>query len=136
MAGLRISVLGPVRVRYGGRDVPAGSGQRQAVLAALALRAGQVVTADELAGLVWGESAPASVGAVVRNHISKLRAAIGTAGGDAASVLVSRGGGYALQLAEDGLDAGEFARKAWVTERFTEAEINAAPHLRVTTLVR
>ncbi|MFD0273246.1 penicillin acylase family protein [Kitasatospora sp. NPDC127111] len=29
-----------------------------------------------------------------------------------------------------------FARKAWVTERFTEAEIDSAPHLRVTTLVR
>ncbi|WP_406208820.1 penicillin acylase family protein [Kitasatospora sp. NBC_01560] len=29
-----------------------------------------------------------------------------------------------------------FARKQWVTERFTEAEITAAPHLKVTTLVR
>ncbi|WP_395292998.1 BTAD domain-containing putative transcriptional regulator [Kitasatospora hibisci] len=112
MTGLRISVLGPVRVRYGGREVAAGSGQRQAVLAALALRAGYVVTADALARLVWGESAPASVGAVVRNHVSRLRAAVGAAGGDAATVLVSRGGGYALDLADDGLDAAEFDRLA------------------------
>ncbi|MFJ3794575.1 BTAD domain-containing putative transcriptional regulator [Kitasatospora sp. NPDC090091] len=120
MAGLRISVLGPVRVRYGGREVAAGSAQRQAVLAALALRAGHVVTADALAGLVWGESAPASVGAVVRNHISKLRAAVGAAGGDAAAVLVSRGGGYALDLAGAGLDTAEFDRLADAARRHRE----------------
>ncbi|MFD0277363.1 BTAD domain-containing putative transcriptional regulator [Kitasatospora sp. NPDC127111] len=120
MAGLRVSVLGPVRVRYGGRDVPAGSGQRQAVLAALALRAGRIVTADALVGLVWGESAPASVGAVVRNHVSKLRAAIGAAGGDAAAVLVSAGGGYVLHLADDGLDVTEFDRLAEAAGRHRE----------------
>jgi acyl-homoserine-lactone acylase len=27
-----------------------------------------------------------------------------------------------------------FSRKQWVTERFTEAEINADPHLQTTTL--
>ncbi|GAA2829649.1 BTAD domain-containing putative transcriptional regulator [Kitasatospora sp. CM 4170] len=130
MAGLRICVLGPVRVRCGGRDVPAGSGQRQAVLAALALRAGHVVTADALAGLVWGESAPASVGAVVRNHISKLRAAVGAAGGDAAAVLVSRGGGYALDLADGGLDAAEFDRLADAARRHRERDEPAEAVLR------
>ncbi|MFH8386864.1 BTAD domain-containing putative transcriptional regulator [Kitasatospora sp. NPDC018058] len=101
--GLRISLLGPVRIRCGDRDVAAGSPQRQAVLAVLALRARQVVTGGELARLVWEESAPPSVGAVVRNHISRLRAAIGADG-----VLVSRAGGYALELADRGLDAAEF----------------------------
>ncbi|ARF81245.1 BTAD domain-containing putative transcriptional regulator [Kitasatospora aureofaciens] len=101
--GLRISLLGPVRIRCGDQEVAAGSPQRQAVLAVLALRARQVVTGDELARLVWGESAPPSVGAVVRNHISRLRAAIGADG-----VLVSRAGGYALELADLDLDAAEF----------------------------
>ncbi|MGW3044737.1 BTAD domain-containing putative transcriptional regulator [Kitasatospora sp. NPDC001159] len=108
MEGLRVALLGPVRVRHGGRDVAPGSAQRQAVLAALALRAGQVVTVEALTRMVWGESAPASVGAVVRNHISRLRAAIGAVGGDAAAVLVSRAGGYVLELADRGLDAAEF----------------------------
>ncbi|MBP0451452.1 winged helix-turn-helix domain-containing protein [Kitasatospora sp. RG8] len=130
MEGLRISVLGPTRVRYGGRDVAAGSGQRQAVLAVLALRTGQVVTADELARLVWGESAPASVGAVVRNHISKLRAAIVAAGGDAAAILVSRGGGYALDLADGALDAAEFDRLVDAGERHRAAGEASAAALR------
>lgn len=108
MEGLRISLLGPVRIRFGGHEVAAGSGQRQAVLAVLALRAGQVVTVDDLVHLVWGESAPPSVAAVVRNHISRLRAAIGHGGGSAARTLVSRAGGYALELADRGLDVAEF----------------------------
>ncbi|MET8627821.1 BTAD domain-containing putative transcriptional regulator [Kitasatospora sp. NPDC004669] len=116
MEGLRVSLLGPVRIQCGGRDV-AGSAQRQAVLAVLALRAGQVVTSEELARLVWGESAPASVGAVVRNHISRLRAGIGAAGPDAAAVLVSRGGGYVLERAGLSVDAAEFERLAEVAER-------------------
>ncbi|MEU6973972.1 BTAD domain-containing putative transcriptional regulator [Kitasatospora aureofaciens] len=120
MEGLRVCVLGPVRLRFGGQEVAAGSGQRQAVLAALALRAGQVVTADDMARLVWGESAPASVGAVVRNQISRLRAAIGTAGGDAAAILASRAGGYVLELADHGLDATEFDLLASTARRHRE----------------
>ncbi|MEV4612475.1 transcriptional regulator [Kitasatospora sp. NPDC049258] len=112
MEVLRISLLGPVRIRCAGREVAAGSGQRQAVLAVLALRAGRVVTVEELADLVWGEAAPPSAAAVVRNHVSRLRAAFGAARAGTVRPLVSRAGGYALEPAGRSLDTEEFDRLA------------------------
>ncbi|MFJ1709240.1 BTAD domain-containing putative transcriptional regulator [Kitasatospora sp. NPDC088346] len=97
-----------MRIQHGGHEIAAGAGQRQAVLAVLALSAGRVVTADELVRRVWGESAPPSVAAMVRNHVSRLRATIGAEAGDAARILVSRAGGYVLELADRGLDTAEF----------------------------
>ncbi|WP_354644602.1 AfsR/SARP family transcriptional regulator [Kitasatospora camelliae] len=109
-----------MRIRRGGTEVAAGSAQGQAVLAALALRAGRVVTVGELVRLVWGEGPPPSVAAAVRNHISRLRAAIGAGGGDGARILVSAAGGYVLELADRGVDAAEFELLADAASRRRE----------------
>ncbi|MGW3045599.1 BTAD domain-containing putative transcriptional regulator [Kitasatospora sp. NPDC001159] len=109
MGGLRISVLGPLRAWRGERELDTGPAQQRAVLAALALRCGRVASSDELVQDVWGADPPATAPVALRNHVSRLRAALET-GSSAPEVLVSRAGGYALRLEDRALDVAEVER--------------------------
>ena len=53
---MEIRLLGPVEVRDGERVVPLPRRQQRALLAALALRAGEVVSTDRLVADLWGET--------------------------------------------------------------------------------
>ncbi|MFJ9844837.1 BTAD domain-containing putative transcriptional regulator [Kitasatospora sp. NPDC101155] len=68
---VRISVLGPLRAWQDGRPLDLGHLRQQAVLAALALRAGRTVSQQELLDGVWGSEPP--VTNVVPVHIYRLR---------------------------------------------------------------
>lgn len=77
MSGMRYVLLGPVAVI--GPDGPralAGPKQRS-LLAALLLRANQVVSDDQLCGLVWGTDWPSNARAQLQVYMSGLRKAIG-----------------------------------------------------------
>ena len=52
--GLHIDLLGPVRSQRDGEPLELGPVRRQALLAALVLRAGTVVSHEQLLGDVWG----------------------------------------------------------------------------------
>ncbi|MFJ3160328.1 BTAD domain-containing putative transcriptional regulator [Streptomyces kanasensis] len=71
---LRISVLGPLRAWRDGRPLDLGHPRQQAVLAALALRAGQIRSRQELLDDVWGTEPP--VANVVPVYIYRLRKAL------------------------------------------------------------
>ncbi|MER6299999.1 BTAD domain-containing putative transcriptional regulator [Kitasatospora sp. NPDC001539] len=73
---VRISVLGPLRAWQDGRPLDLGHLRQQAVLAALALRAGRTVSRQELLDGVWGSEPP--VTNVVPVHIYRLRKALRT----------------------------------------------------------
>ncbi|GAA3439126.1 hypothetical protein GCM10018954_087460 [Kutzneria kofuensis] len=109
---LRFTLLGPVRVWRGDRELTLGPPQRKAVLATLLLRADQVVTASELVDAVWGESAPASVHGVVQTHVSMLRSVLEPERPrrGQASVLRSVGNGYSLAVGSAGYDLREFEK--------------------------
>ncbi|WP_405358765.1 tetratricopeptide repeat protein [Kitasatospora sp. NBC_00085] len=109
MDGLRIAILGPLRAWRGERELDTGPAQRRAVLAALALRSGRVAAAEDLVWDVWGAESPTSAPAALRNHVSRLRAALETQP-SAPKVLISRAGGYALRLADGALDLTEAER--------------------------
>ncbi|MGW3042994.1 BTAD domain-containing putative transcriptional regulator [Kitasatospora sp. NPDC001159] len=68
---VQISVLGPLRAWQDGRSLDLGHLRQQAVLAALALRAGRAVSQQELLDGVWGLEPP--VTNVVPVHIYRLR---------------------------------------------------------------
>ncbi|MFE6051459.1 BTAD domain-containing putative transcriptional regulator [Kitasatospora sp. NPDC056446] len=68
---VRISVLGPLQAWQDGRPLQLGHLRQQAVLAALALRAGRTVSRQELLDGVWGAEPP--VTNVVPVHIYRLR---------------------------------------------------------------
>ncbi|WP_344641233.1 AfsR/SARP family transcriptional regulator [Kitasatospora cystarginea] len=116
MDGLKVAVLGPLRAWRAGSELDTGSAQQRAVLAALALRSGRVVSVEELSLGIWGWNPPASSAVALRNHISRLRAALETEP-RAPRLLVSVAGGYTLRLDEDALDASRSERLATEAER-------------------
>jgi DNA-binding SARP family transcriptional activator/tetratricopeptide (TPR) repeat protein len=92
--------LGTLHVRSG-QDwctIPAGS--QRVVLAALAVRAGHVVSFDELACAIWDDTLPAGARAAVRNYVRRLRVTLGPA----AARIVTRNPGYVLEAAADEVD--------------------------------
>lgn len=86
-----------------GRSASVSGLRRKAVLAALALHTGEVITADRLIGIVWGDEAPGSAVNTLQSHISYLRRMMG-GGHDA---ITARRPGYRLEPGRVGIDALE-----------------------------
>jgi DNA-binding SARP family transcriptional activator len=97
-----IRVLGPLEASVGGRPVALGGGKPRALLAMLALNARSTVPAHRLVEGLWGEEPPATAAKMLQVYVSQLRKALAAAGGG--EEIATRGRGYALQLADDGLD--------------------------------
>src|SRR4029079_9971316 len=74
---MEIRLLGPLEVRDGDGVVSLPRRQQRALLAALAMRAGEVVSIDRLVADLWGESAPASATGSLQNTVWALRKLIG-----------------------------------------------------------
>ena len=86
-------VLGPLEVRTDGGPVLLGGARTRALLVALLLTPRELVPAHRLAQAVWGDGEPANVENAVHSAVSRLRRALGPAGGarrDAAAGLPAR----------------------------------------------
>ena len=114
---VEIRLLGPLEVQDGGTPLVLPRRQQRALLAALALRAGEVVSTDRLVADLWGESAPASATGSLQNTVSALRKLLGR------DVLVTQAPGYRLAVDADSVDANRF-------ERLLEAARTAEPAAR------
>ena len=57
---MEFGLLGPLEVVDGSRPVPIQSAKHRILLASLLLRAGELVTVQELAGAIWSDTLPAS----------------------------------------------------------------------------
>jgi DNA-binding SARP family transcriptional activator len=99
---LDIALLGPLRVRLGGRDLDLRSGRLQAVLATLAMEAGRPVSTERLAHAVWGEDLPVNVRKSVQTHIVRLRRLLG------GCRIRTEPSGYCLDVHPDQVDAVRF----------------------------
>ncbi|WP_327257923.1 AfsR/SARP family transcriptional regulator [Streptomyces sp. NBC_01244] len=96
---------------------PAGAKQR-ALLGTLAVKAGQVVSADRLVDELWGEHPPANAANALQTHIARLRRLLPVpapgsgsgpgSGGSHHEWLVTRPPGYVLCLGRAGTDAQRF----------------------------
>jgi DNA-binding SARP family transcriptional activator len=102
---MEFRVLGPLEVRDGEGELALGRGKQRALLAVLLIHAGNVVPVDRLIDALWGESPPASALNSVHIYVSQLRRALGN------GRLVTRRGGYALELDPDELDAERFEQQ-------------------------
>jgi DNA-binding SARP family transcriptional activator/Tfp pilus assembly protein PilF len=102
---MRFRLLGPVEVWAGGDWHPIGAPKWRSVLAALLIKAGQIVPADELINEVWGDKPPAKATNLISIYVLRLRRLIGDTDG---SILVTRAPGYLLRLAPGDTDAGLF----------------------------
>ena len=100
-----LGVLGPVRAARDGRELGLGGPKQRAVLALLLVEPGRVVPAEYLAEVLWRGSPPPGAGKTLRSYISRLRTLVGPE-----AALVARGGGYAISIEPDRVDAARFER--------------------------
>jgi predicted ATPase/DNA-binding SARP family transcriptional activator/class 3 adenylate cyclase len=101
MPMLAVRMLGPVEVRTGAVEVEIGSASQRAILAALALAGGRIVSAENLFEAVWGEDPPPSAASSLQAYISRLRKSLGS------GAIAGSGGGYRLVDAATDIDAFE-----------------------------
>ena len=99
---LTIRLLGPLDVERAGVALAIAGQKQRAVLALLALRAGEVVPTEMLIDRLWGESPPRTAPTSLQNAISQLRKALG------AESVVTRPRGYALAVDRQQVDAHRF----------------------------
>jgi DNA-binding SARP family transcriptional activator len=109
---VRVRLLGPVDVTVEGAARSVAGTRRQAVLAALALAPGHVVSTDRLADLVWGDAAPPTAANTLQSHVSYLRRLLG---GRAA--ILARPPGYLLDLGAEATDVAAAERLIGQAER-------------------
>ena len=106
-----VRVLGSLEIEAGGCLVRLGPQQRRVFLALL-LQSGQVLSGTRLGELIWGEPVPEGGAATLRSHVMRVRRALQIAQGCGPSeiTLVTEGGGYALRVCSERLDAVQFER--------------------------
>jgi predicted ATPase/DNA-binding SARP family transcriptional activator len=100
---MRFGILGPLLVADDqGRELALGGPKQRALLAVLLLHAREVVSSDRLIDDLWGERAPASAAKNIQAYVSGLRKALGE------GILLTRAGGYALEVEPGEIDAERF----------------------------
>lgn len=97
---MQVRLLGTVDVRVDGELRPVPGLLRKAILAVLALNAGQTVSTDLLIDRVWGDRAKGTAPNTLQSHVSYLRHRLGTR-----SAIIARPPGYLLDLPGDPSDA-------------------------------
>ncbi|MBF4765691.1 winged helix-turn-helix domain-containing protein [Nocardioides islandensis] len=99
---MRISVLGPLEID--GNSDSLGMRDR-VVLAALSMKPGAVLTAEQLSDAIWGEAPPASAAKNLQGCVSRLRKRLGTDAIETTEL------GYRLRLSADDVDTSRFVRE-------------------------
>ncbi|MCA1670814.1 MAG: AfsR/SARP family transcriptional regulator, partial [Actinobacteria bacterium] len=109
-AEMEFRVLGPVEVVRGGRPLALGGPKPRAILAMLVTHANEVVSADRLAAVLWGNAPPANPASVLQVYVSNLRKRLEPSRPVAAApqVLLTRRPGYLLRVEPDQVDALRF----------------------------
>jgi DNA-binding SARP family transcriptional activator len=109
---MEFRILGPTEVLDGRRSLSLPSGRGRALLALLALHAGEPVSADRLIDELWGEDPPPTARTVVHGLVSRLRRVLEPRSADvrASTILQTFGSGYRLSIEPDAVDAHRFKR--------------------------
>jgi len=102
---VEFGLLGPLVVRSGGRGVSVSAGKQRVLLAALLLRANQVVSSADLAAAIWEGHPPETARVTLQNYVKRLRQALGPAGYER---IVTRPAGYLIEVTPGELDVTGF----------------------------
>ncbi|WP_327748916.1 AfsR/SARP family transcriptional regulator [Streptomyces europaeiscabiei] len=123
---LEFRLLGPVEAWHGDRPLRLGGPKPRALLAVLLLRAGQVVPADALVDVIWGDEPPDTARALVQTYVSALRRALPA---EVAEAIETRPPGYVMRPGVGRVDVAEFeartadGRRAAADGHHTEAAL-------------
>jgi predicted ATPase/DNA-binding SARP family transcriptional activator len=103
MSRTEFFVLGSVRVRQEGRELPLTGRRARALLAYLLLHPNRLVARDRLLAALWS-SPPPTAPKIVQITVSQLRKALGD------GLLMTEPGGYRLAVLPEQVDVERFAR--------------------------
>ena len=101
---LQIAILGPIEPRMDGDVIEVPAGKQRALLALLATRAPQPVSAEVAAEALWPGASPAEAMRSLQVAVSRLRRSLAAA----ASALETVATGYRLAVEPDAIDARRF----------------------------
>ncbi|MEI7605732.1 MAG: BTAD domain-containing putative transcriptional regulator [Chloroflexota bacterium] len=125
MGALRVSLLGGFRASVGDVALPAGGAKQRAVLAMLALRAGEIVPESRLIDGIWGDETPSAVRNSLQVYIAHWRRVLAAAG--TSERIERQGAGYRLEMNPADVDVNRFSsllelgRAALADERYVVA---------------
>jgi DNA-binding SARP family transcriptional activator/tetratricopeptide (TPR) repeat protein len=97
--GLKVELLGPMRVFADGRQVVVTGDRQRTLLAVLAMSAGERVSVERLATAMWDSDLPADPRNAVQLYVARLRAELG------AEMISTKQAGYVLHAGPDQVDA-------------------------------
>ena len=103
-------LLGPFEVALDGHALDVGGPKQRALLAILLLHANQAIHRDLLIDQLWAERPPAGADHAVGVYIWRLRKTLDPAAGS--PCVVTRAGGYLLQVTPEQVDVARFGRLA------------------------
>ena len=98
-----MTVLGPVSLCVDGRAVPVGGPLSRRLLGMLLVHAGEVVSADRLVEVLWGDDPPDTATSSLHTYVSRLRRLL-----PSSARLETVPPGYRLVLDADVADVGRF----------------------------
>jgi DNA-binding SARP family transcriptional activator len=130
---VEIRVLGPLEVVVDGRPIELPSAKARLLLAALVVRANEVVSTERLFEVLWGAQPPESAANTLQTYVAHLRTGLepDRARRKAGQVLVTRQPGYMLVIEPGAIDAVRFERLAEQGRReLATAPADAARTLR------
>src|SRR3984957_17193453 len=99
---MQVRLFGELEAEHAGEPVPVRGAKQRALLALLALRPGQPVSADRLIDVLWGDGQGAHPAKALQAQIGQLRRAFGSA------AILTTEAGYALDLGPDEVDIVRF----------------------------
>ncbi|WP_248966039.1 AfsR/SARP family transcriptional regulator [Sphaerisporangium perillae] len=106
---MELRLLGPVEAWHHDQRLSLGGPKPRALLAALLLNAGRVVSTERLVESLWGDSPPNSAHALVQTYVHGLRRGLPLDGHD--DLLQTRPPGYLIRPVPGQLDLQTFERK-------------------------
>jgi len=99
---MQVRLFGELEAEQAGVPVPVHGTKQRALLALLALRPGQPVSADQLIDALWGDGQAAHPANALQAQIGQLRRTPG------AAAVITTDAGYALDVGPDDVDASRF----------------------------
>lgn len=104
LAAVDVRLLGPLEVEVAGELMAFEGVKQRTLFVALALRAPDAVSADELADTLWGERIPSGVTQALQKHISRLRGRLA----DDGLAVRHQPAGYSLEIDPLAIDVRRF----------------------------
>ena len=112
---MQVRLFGELEAEQAGVPVPVRGAKQRALLALLALRPGQPVSADRLIDVLWGDGQAANPANALQAQIGQLRRTLGPA------AIVTTEVGYALDAGPDDVDVVRFEHLVAQGRRLAEA---------------